>query len=266
MTLRIAALYRYPVKGLGAERIAAVELAPGAGVPGDRRFAFARDDAGSDPHPSSGWRPKSALLALHNAPALAAIDCRMDSDGRLVLRAPDRPAVTGDPRHPEERHALESFIRDFSGSAAPNPPRLLNAVGCAFTDAREPSVSLVSLASIAELERAVGIDLDVRRFRANLVIEGGLPWQEFDWCGADIVCGNVRLRVLEPIPRCAAILAEPGTGRTATDLLRPLARRHGEAIFGVLARVTAGGRIARGDPVAAPPGGRFTERGELGLL
>lgn len=264
MALRVAALYRYPVKGLGAERIEAVELAPGAGVPGDRRFAFARDGAACD-GARSGWRPKSAFLALHNAPALAAVDCRMDDDGRLTLCAPGRSPVAGDPRHPEERDALEDFVRECAGAAAPGMPRLMSADGCAFTDAREPSVSLVSLASVAELERAVGMPLDVRRFRANLVIEGGLPWQEFDWCGADIVCGDVRLRVREPIPRCAAILAEPGTGRTAIDLLRPLARRHGEAIFGVLAQVTAGGRIARGDALSAPPGGRFPERSEFGL-
>lgn len=264
MTLRVAALYRYPVKGLGAERIEAAELAPGAGMPGDRRFAIARDGA-ECAAPRSGWRPKSAFLALHNAPALAAVDCRMDGDGRLALRAPGRSPVAGDPRHPEERDALERFVRDCAGAAALGTPRLVSAEGCAFTDAREPSVSLVSLASVAELERAVGMALDVRRFRANLVVEGGLPWQEFDWCGAEIVCGDARLRVLEPIPRCAAILAEPGTGRTTSDLLRPLARRHGEAIFGVHAQVTAGGRIARGDAVAAPPGGRFPERSEFGL-
>ncbi|MBI1905348.1 MAG: hypothetical protein HYS20_03760 [Rhodocyclales bacterium] len=51
MGLRIASLFRHPVKGLSAEPLDTVELAPGCGVPEGRRFAIARagqDDVAGD--------------------------------------------------------------------------------------------------------------------------------------------------------------------------------------------------------------------------
>ena len=38
---RVAALYRYPVKGLSPEALESVDLAPSHGFPDDRRFAVA---------------------------------------------------------------------------------------------------------------------------------------------------------------------------------------------------------------------------------
>lgn len=264
MTLHVEALYRYPVKGLSAERLSAVTLTVGAGLPGDRHHAIAHGGTHCAA-PESGWLPKSAFLALHKLPALAALEFREDSRGRLFLRAPGRPEVSGDPRMPAERAALEDYLAAFAGCAVDDRPQLLTATECAFTDARQPLVSIVSRASLEDLERSLGQDLDIRRFRANLVVAGGLPWQEFDWRGAEITCGGARLRVLEPILRCAAILAEPGTGRRGPDLLRPLTRRHGEAVFGVYAEVADGGHVAQGDAVTAPPGGHFPSREGFGL-
>lgn len=264
MALRLAALYRHPVKGLSAEPLPAASLAVGACLPGDRRFALARA-APPDGAPSAGWQPKTAFFALHNRPALAALDCRVDAAGRIVLSAPGQASVCGDPQIPAQRMALEDYLAACLNLPTEERPHLLQAAGCAFTDARQALISIVSQASLADLERSVGEALDMRRFRANLVVGGGLPWQELDWIGAEIGCGAARLRVLEPILRCAAIQAEPGSGRCGPDLLRPLARRHGEAIFGVYAEVVAGGEIAPGDAVVAPPGGRFPVRDCLGL-
>ncbi len=41
MTITVAEICRYPVKGLNAERLARVLLTPGEGLPHDRRFALA---------------------------------------------------------------------------------------------------------------------------------------------------------------------------------------------------------------------------------
>ena len=45
----IACMYRYPIKGLSAEALHAVELAAGEGLPLDRKFALARPNAPFDP-------------------------------------------------------------------------------------------------------------------------------------------------------------------------------------------------------------------------
>ncbi len=267
MSARIAALYRYPVKGLGAEPLATVSLATGGGFPGDRRHAIALVAAPDAPCPA-GWLPKSACLAAHRLPALAALDCRLDERGRLSIRRQGHELAGGDPADAMERAALERFFRDFAGpeaTPAPGGLHLATARGSPFTDAPEPLVSLVARASLTELERRCGQPLDVRRFRANLVVDATLPWQELDWIGAELACGDVRLRVLEPIMRCAAIHADPASGRAEGDLLRPLARLHGEPLFGVYARVTTGGTLAVGDALDAPAGGRLPDRSGLGL-
>ncbi|MBW7862009.1 MAG: MOSC domain-containing protein [Rhodocyclaceae bacterium] len=256
MSLRIASLFRHPVKGLSAEPRDAVELFAGCGVPEDRRFAIARSGpggaAGEDP---PHWQPKRAFHALHTVPGLAAIESRWDEGrGRLELRREGVLLAAGDPRDPDARRALESCLGEWIG--ADTVPRLVEARGFAHTDSPDPLVSIVSLASLAELERAVGRAVDVRRFRANVVIGGGLPWQELDWVGREIGCGDVRLRVREAIVRCPAIHADPGGRGADLDLLRPLLRLNGEAVFGVYAEVVAGGRLAVGVSVHAPPGGR----------
>jgi len=43
LSVKIAALYRYPVKGLSPEPLARATLAPLACIPHDRRFALARE-------------------------------------------------------------------------------------------------------------------------------------------------------------------------------------------------------------------------------
>jgi uncharacterized protein len=47
-----------PIKGLSAERLHAVELVAGEGLPLDRKFALARPNAPFDPG-RAAWLPKS---------------------------------------------------------------------------------------------------------------------------------------------------------------------------------------------------------------
>jgi len=265
MGLRVASLFRHPVKGLSAQPLDAVELAAGCGVPEDRRFAIARtgpgDATGPDPQ---HWQRKRAFYALDTVPALAALESRWDEGrGCLEFRREGVVLAAGDPRDPDARRALEACLGERIGAGA--TPHLVEARGFVHTDLPDPLVSIVSLASLAELERTVGRSVDVRRFRANLVIGGGLPWQELDWVGCEIACGAVRLRVREAIVRCPAIHADPAGAGADIDLLRPLLRLHGEPLFGVYAEVLTGGRIAVGASVQAPPGGRPPARRELGL-
>jgi uncharacterized protein len=110
-------------------------------------------------------------------------------------------------------------------------------------------VSLLSLASLREVERAAGRRLDPRRFRGNLWADGGAPWEEFSWLGRELAIGAARLRVVERIERCAATNADPDTGARDANVPLALRRGFGHADFGVLAEVTRRGAIRVGDPV-----------------
>ena len=46
---KIAAIYRYPVKGLGPNRLESAELAPGQTITGDRLYAIENGPSGFDP-------------------------------------------------------------------------------------------------------------------------------------------------------------------------------------------------------------------------
>jgi uncharacterized protein YcbX len=62
MPQTIAAIYRYPVKGLSPEPLGRVALTPGRCLPQDRRFAILRPRRGSIPERLSGCR--THFLAL----------------------------------------------------------------------------------------------------------------------------------------------------------------------------------------------------------
>lgn len=255
MRRSVTTLYRHPVKGLSPQRLDSVVLTPGLPVPGDRRFAIAHGDADLDPV-APRWLSKRAFMALHAMPALASLTTDWDeAGGELEIRRRGQLLLRADLRDPAGRAALEAFFHDFAGRDARGRPCLVEAADFAFTDVDAPLVSIACSASLRDLERAAGVAIDVRRFRANIVVEGGLPWQELDWVGQEIEIGGARLRVVEPIVRCAATCANPASGESDLNIPRLLVRLRGEPVFAVYAEVLAGGVVRAGDGVIAPEGG-----------
>ena len=125
------------------------------------------------------------------------------------------------------------------------------AEGHIFTDNPVPLVSAINLATVAELERAIGAPVDPLRFRANLYLEGLPAWAEFDWVGREVCAGEVRLRGAERIDRCAATNVDPATGVRDLNIPAALQRRYGHIDCGVLFEVTSGGRLEVGMPLEA---------------
>ena len=265
MPLTLSSIVRYPVKGLSPEELAYVELSAGRGLPGDRRWALAHGAAAIDPE-APRWLPKRAFLALDSLPALASLGLRRVDHGTgfEVVRG-GRALFRADLASSEGGEALEALVADLAGESARSAVRLVQACGFAFCDAEQPLLSIAFASSLNELAEMIGRPVEVERFRANLLIAGGLPWQELDWVGQVIRIGQARLRVIEPILRCAATRANPRSGEADLDVLRPLVRLTGDAVFGVYAEVVEGGAITVGDSVDAPPGGRLPARSGLGL-
>ena len=63
MAPAVAAIYRYPVKGLSAERLDRVALTPGECLPHDRRFAIALGSTLFDPQRPE-WLSKIHFIML----------------------------------------------------------------------------------------------------------------------------------------------------------------------------------------------------------
>ncbi len=264
MPIKLHAIYRYPIKALGPETLQEVTLAQEGAMPGDRRFALARPEHATT---TADWLPKRAFMALDSFPALAGVDVQRDADGHtLRLYQNGRLLGAGNPDNEAGRDTLASAIGKVLDGGLPTGARVVGTTASRFTDARQALLSIVCQASALDLSEMIRQDMPLRRFRSNLVLSGGMPWQEMDWIGETLDFGELKLRVVEPIVRCAATRANPASGLADLDVLRPLARLLGEAVFGVYAEVLSAGTIRCGDTVDTPTGGgRFRTRSALGM-
>jgi len=246
----IDAIYRYPVKGLSPEPLARAALAVGATVPGDRRYAIENGPIGFDPA-MPAYFPKIRFLMLMKNERLARLATRFDdATTTLTVAVRGREVARGDLSTPEGRATIEAFFADYCRDELRGPPRILEAPGHSFSDVANKVVSIINLASVAALEKAIGAPVDPLRFRANLYVSGWPAWHEFDLLGSELALGpTARLRVVKRIVRCAATNVDPATG--IRDLTVPQALRDafGHDHCGVYAEVVAAGAVAPGDEI-----------------
>ena len=242
----VARICRYPVKGLSAQDLQAVPLSAGEGVPEDRAFALARREAPFDPA-RPGWLPKRNFLMLMRDERLASLQVvHHAAEQCLTIRQGGRLGLEARLGTPDGRDAVERFFAELMGPRLGGRPRLVRAPGQMFTDHATKYLSLINLATVQALERALGRPVDPLRFRANLYVEGLPAWAELDGPGRTLGAGRVRCRVVERIERCAATNVDPESAER--DLNIPLALRQtwGHIHGGVLLRVTEGGALATG--------------------
>jgi uncharacterized protein len=251
MSINIAAIYRYPVKGLTPEPLERVALTPGQGLPQDRRFAIAHGSTQIDPTAPT-WMPKSNFLMLARNERLARLRTRFDgATGILTVQRDGKTVATGNIEDVTGRAVIEQFFAAYMGEESRGAPRLVEAPGHMFSDTPAKVVSIIGLETVRDVERVVRAAVDPRRFRANIYVEGGRPWEEFDWLGREIRIGKARLKVAKRINRCAATNVDPESGQR--DLNIPLSLQQGfrHIDVGIYAEVLDGGDVALGDTVQA---------------
>lgn len=253
MSITLRALHRYPVKGLNADPLERVKLQPHQRLPGDRAFALAH---GSAPWNAAepGWLPPKYFYTLRGEPRLAQLQALYDPEsGLLTLHRQGRQVAQGDVTSPLGRAMIGQFFAGFLGPDGRGVPKLVEAQSSqALTDVPEPWVSLLNLDSVADLERVARKPVEPQRFRANLWIAGAAAWSEVNWVGQEIRIGAARLRVMEPIERCAATNVNLERAEADMNLPLLLRRGYGHCNMGVYCEVLAGGTIAVGDEVEAP--------------
>lgn len=245
---RVAALYRYPVKGLSAEALDAVDLFPGRGFPDDRRFAVALGTTAYD-QTEPAWQPKSAFFQLARHERLAMLASRYDSStGMLALSRGGRLVAHGKATDPQGRAIIGEFLTAFLDGGQ-GRPRLVEGPQEGLADCGEALVSIIGEASVADLARVVGKPVARLRFRANVFVAGTRPWEELGWVGRTIALGGARLEVVHRIGRCAATNVDPATAERDMNLPLALQRAFGHADMGVYARVIESGRVTADDAI-----------------
>jgi uncharacterized protein YcbX len=248
---RITGIYRYPVKGLTPEQLNHAELSPGQTLLADRRYAIENGPSGFNPAEPK-WLPKPHFLMLMRDEWLAGLRSHFDdSSNVLSINHGGRIVAQGNLATPEGRAAIENFFATAYAGQIKGPPKLLESPGHRFSDVARKVVSIINLASVRAIEGMVGAPVHPLRFRANLYVEGWPAWHEFDLLDRMLSIGDVRLKVVKRIVRCAAVNVDPDTA--ARDLAIPTAlqRRLGHGDCGIYAEVIAGGTISADDTIAA---------------
>jgi uncharacterized protein YcbX len=259
--MTISAIYRYPVKGLSPERLDEVTLSAGLGVPHDRRFALALAATQIDPGKPE-WLHKSSFFMLMRDAQLAQLQTRFDErSGSFTIARAGKLLLSASIADADGRGAIEAFFAEFLAGHPGGRPKLVEAPGHSFYDARQrPNsttnkyISIINLASIEDLERAAQVPLDPLRFRANLYFSGTPAWSELTWVDSDLTIGTAHrrahLRVVSPITRCPATSVNPATAARDLDIPQLLQREFGHNTMGIYAEVVAGGVVATNDPLS----------------
>jgi len=233
---RVCELVRYPVKSM-AGTVTKSAFLGWHGLDGDRRFAFRRlgDDSGFP------WLTASrvAELLLYHPFGL---------DGSTGEPLPTH-VRTPSGRQLDLRSAeLQREIAERLGSDV-ELMKLRNGI---FDDA---PVSVISLATIAGIGVEAGVDLDRRRFRANIVLEtrDREPFLENGWVGGTLVFGNSEpgpaVTVTARDVRCMMVNLDPETGKQDARVMRTVVRLN-KNNAGVYGTVVQTGTIRVGDPVS----------------
>jgi uncharacterized protein YcbX len=240
-----------PVKGTRLHSVDQIDLGP-RGADGDRRF-YVIDARGR-------------MLNGKVLPAFQAVVASC-SDGALTLEFPGGTRV----EHVVE-HGADVETTFFSA------PRRATLVGGSFSEAlsdyfgrplrlvevdsavdRGPdgAASLVSGASLRRLaEVAAEPDVDPRRFRMLIEIDGVGAHEEDGWVGSSVRVGEAVVRFRGHVGRCLITSQDPETGAVDLPTLDLLGsyRREVESTeplpFGIHGEVVEGGVVRVGDPLS----------------
>ena len=258
---RVAALYRYPVKGFTPEACETLTVLAEGRIAGDRvlgiRFA---DSAAAD----EAWSKKTEMVALMNTPGLARLHLQFEAEARRLRLSLASTVFVDAVLNPEGRQRLATAVAAYvltldEHPLAGHPERLpLRVIGDGLTpryhDAEAGQVTLHGRGSLHALTAALAHaeEGSERRFRSNIALEGLGAWEELRWVGCQVRIGTVTFDVVRPKVRCLATHANPTTGGRDVPMLTTLTTVFGQEkpTFGVaMVPSQAGGHMHVGDPV-----------------
>jgi uncharacterized protein len=230
---RVVGLWRYPVKSMGAEALAQVDVS-WHGFIGDRRWAFIRNDVPQSGFPWLTLRERGDMS--HYRPSFVEPD-RPDKSATVVRTPSGAIFDVADP-------ALRSEL-------CPAGLRVIRQDRGIFDTF---PLSLITTQTIARLREMVGAGLDVQRFRPNILVEAAdeAPFSEDLWVGCVLRIGGMRMRADKRDGRCVVITIDPVTTERNPAILRTVAQDR-QGCLGIYGSTVEPGRLAVNDPVLIEP-------------
>lgn len=258
---RVAALYRYPVKGFTPEPCEILSVLDEGRIAGDRVLGIRFADSAA---PEDAWSRKHEFVALVNTPGLARLQLRFDHETLQLRISLDNAVLVdealGDRGRKRIAAAVEDYVLGLDGNPlSPHPERLpLRVVGDGarprYQDDQAGLVTLHGRESLAAVAAALGDPgLSELRFRSNIAVEGLAAWEEQSWLGRKVRIGEVEFEAVKPKGRCLATQANPRTGERDLPVLATLisAFPREKPTFAIaMVASGAGGPIRVGDRVS----------------
>lgn len=208
--MRVAELWRYPVKSMAGERVQIAELGT-SGIPGDRVV-----------HVENG---RGRLVTARSHPALLGFQARLGPDGE--------PLVDGRAWTSQE---VAAAVRAAVGDGA----HLVRYDGLERFDV------LPLLVATDGAIAALGVDH--RRLRPNIVVSGVEGLAERRWPGRRLRIGAAVIRAAKLRRRCVMTTYDPDTLDQDPTVLQKIADEFAGRMA-LDCEVLEGGRVAVGDPV-----------------
>lgn len=262
----VAALYRYPVKGFTPESRESLVVQPDGRIEGDRVLAFRFANA-TEPrvHEGLNYWPKTEGLAMQDFPGIGPLELRFDEEQQRLHIQHNGDVIVDAGLDEKGRQLIcdrvAAYVLDTpDGARLREPERLpLALIGdgrtSQFQDRPRGFVSVHGRGSLLALGEALGLEVDERRFRSNIAVEGLAPWDELEWAGR-VRIGAAQFRVSHHIVRCLATHANPDTGERDAPVMTTLTRTFGQEqpTVGTLllpdgATAEAGATIRLGDEI-----------------
>ena len=254
----VESLWRYPVKSMRGEELQEAFVGF-SGVYGDRLYAF-RSSASPKGFPYLTGRQQEEMLLYSPIYRYAELMARPtnlaeaeamgpglnpvyadSADSMVDVRTPAGELLSID--DPRLIHILRKGLREVDTLTLLRSNR-------AMTDCRP--VSLISLQTVRQLGQESGVEMDKRRFRANVFVEleAGMAFGEDGSAGRTLRIGaKTMIAVMERDPRCKMITLDPDTAEANPEIMRGLARAH-DGKAGVYGAVLVEGIIRPGDEIA----------------
>jgi uncharacterized protein YcbX len=252
----VESLWRYPVKSMRGEELDEM-FAGYAGVYGDRLFAF-RSAASPPGFPYFTGREQRQMLLYQPRFRQA------DKAARPINHAEAESLGSGvTPLFAEPTDLMVDVETPTGETLAIDNPSLMEMLRAgidqkheltllrsdrALTDCRP--VSLFAVQTVKKLAQETGVDLDKRRFRANIYLDlkSTDGFVEDGFVGQSLRIGpKAVIRVLQRDSRCMMITLDPDTAEKNPAVLKQVAQSH-DGMAGVYGAVLAEGIVRKGDP------------------
>ena len=233
---RISAIFRYPVKSMAGESLDVARLG-WHGIEGDRRLAVRRlNDKSEFPWLTASKLPELLLYKPFG------LDRKTPELLPTHVRTPDG----------KEFEIQSDELRREISSRYGGDVELMNLKHGIFDEA---CLSVITLGTVHGVERESGRDLDIRRFRPNVVIEthSAELFEEDRWVGRTLTFGEgdraAALRVTMRDERCVMVNLDPGTAEKDSNVMKTIVRLN-ENTAGVYGTVVTAGELRVGQVVS----------------